>query len=207
MAKIKFDYFSALERQGAYACEEAQKLVGVLRDFDPDVVSEHLEAMHEIENAADDQNHEIFIHLAKEFITPIDREDIIEMAQRLDDIVDYTEDVLQQMYMYDIQVLYEKALPMAILMECASTALYGALGEFRNFKKGDALAAKVIEVNNFEEEADKLYVESIRDLYKNYADDPLYIVMWSNVFSRMERCIDACENVADMMATILLKNN
>jgi predicted phosphate transport protein (TIGR00153 family) len=207
MAKIKFDYFDALERQGEYACEEAKKLVDVLRDFDPKTLPEHLEVMHEIENAADDQNHEIFTRLAKEFITPIDREDISEMAHRLDDIVDYTEDVLQQMYMYDIQTLYEKMLPMAVLMERATTALYGALGEFRNFKKSGVLAEKVIEVNDYEEEADKLYTDSIRDLYKNHADDPLYILMWSNVFSRMERCIDACENVADMMATILLKNN
>jgi predicted phosphate transport protein (TIGR00153 family) len=207
MAKVKFDYFNALERQGEYACEEARKLVDILRDFDPSTLPEHLDAMHEIENAADTQNHEIFTRLAKEFITPIDREDIIEMAHRLDDIVDYTEDVLQQIYMYDIQTLYERALPMAVLMERASTALYGALGEFRNFKKSAALAERVIEVNNFEEEADKLYTDSIRDLYMNYADNPLYILTWSNVFSRMERCIDACENVADMMATILLKNN
>ncbi|MDR2106764.1 MAG: DUF47 family protein, partial [Coriobacteriales bacterium] len=194
--------------QGEYACEEAKKLVDVLRDFNPSVVPEHLEVMHEIENAADNQNHEIFIHLAKEFITPIDREDIIDMAHRLDDIVDYIEDVLQQIYMYDIQTLYEKALPMAVLMERATTALYAALGEFRNFKKGKkALSERVIEVNDYEEEADRLYVESIRDLYKNYVDDPVYILTWSNVFSRMERCIDACENVADMMATILLKNN
>jgi predicted phosphate transport protein (TIGR00153 family) len=207
MAKVRFDYFDALERQGEYACEEAKKLVDVLRDFRPSTLPEHLEAMHEIENAADNQNHEIFTHLAKEFITPIDREDIIEMAHRLDDIVDYTEDVLQQIYMYDIQTLYERALPMAVLMERATTALYGALGEFRNFKKGKALSERVIEVNDYEEEADKLYTESIRDLYRNHVDDPVYILMWSNVFSRMERCIDACENVADMMSTILLKNS
>jgi uncharacterized protein Yka (UPF0111/DUF47 family) len=96
---------------------------------------------------------------------------------------------------------------MAVIMERAATALHGALGEFRNFKKGAALAKRVIEVNDYEEEADRLYTETIRDLYMNHAADPLYILKWSNVFSRMERCVDACENVADMMATILLKNN
>jgi predicted phosphate transport protein (TIGR00153 family) len=207
VAKARYDYFDALTRQGEYACEEARKLVDVLRDFDPQAVPDQLVAMHTIENAADEQNHQIFTHLAKEFITPIDREDIIEMAHRLDDIVDYTEDVLQQIYMYDVQELYDKALPMAVLMERSTTALYEALGEFRNFKKSAALAEKIIDVNNYEEEADHLYTDSIRDLYKNHADDPLYIMMWSNVFSRMERCTDACENVADMMATIILKNN
>jgi predicted phosphate transport protein (TIGR00153 family) len=207
VAKSRFDYFSALERQGEYACEEARKLVDVLRSFDAASVPEHLVVMHEIENAADEQNHQIFTHLAKEFITPIEREDIVEMAQRLDDIVDYTEDVLQQIYMYDIQELYEKTLPMAVIMERATSALHDALREFRNFKKGGVLTERLIDVNNFEEEADRLYIESIRDLYKNHTDDPLYILTWSNVFSRMERCTDACENIADMMSTILLKNS
>lgn len=207
MAKERFDYFKAFQAQGEYACKEAKKLVDIFRDFQPAKIPEQLESMHLIENAADEQNHEIFMHLAKEFIPPIDREDIIEMAHRLDDIVDYTEDVLQQIYMYDVQSLYENALPMALILKRASEALYSALGEFRNFKKSEPLSKKVIEVNNLEEEADRLYTESTRDLYKNYRDDPVFIMIWSNVFTRMERCVDACENVADMMSTILLKNN
>jgi len=57
-----------------------------------------------------------------------------------------------------------------------------------------------------EEEADKLYSRTIRDMYKNYTDNPVFIMAWSSIFLRLERCIDACENVTDMMATIVLKN-
>ncbi|MDR1712543.1 MAG: DUF47 family protein [Coriobacteriales bacterium] len=206
MAKEKFDYFDALVNQVNYSCQEARMLVDAFRDFQRDRLPEQLAAMHELENAADEQTHALFTHLAREFITPIDREDIIEMAHRLDDIADYIEDVLQQIYMFDVHELYEQALPMAVLIERAATALHGALQEFRNFKKGE-MAEHIIAVNNFEEEADKLYIESIHDLYQNHVDNPVHILKWSNIFLRMERCVDACENVADMMGTIIVKNS
>ncbi|MDR3315538.1 MAG: DUF47 family protein [Coriobacteriales bacterium] len=207
MAKVRFDYFDAMVNQADYSCREAKMLVDVFRDFDPEAVPEQVEAMHELENAADSQNHELFMHIAKEFITPIDREDIIEMAHRLDDIVDYIEDVLQQVYMYNVSELHEKALPMAVLIERSTDSLYAALQEFRNFKKVEEMAKRIIAVNSFEEEADRLYSEATRDLFINHVDDPVFIITWSNIFTRMERCADACENVADMMATIVLKNN
>jgi predicted phosphate transport protein (TIGR00153 family) len=207
MAKDKNYYFNALANQASFAQKGAQKLVSILENFNHENIMDQLVEMHEIENAADSQNHEIFKKLAREFITPIDREDIIEMAHRLDDIVDYTEDVLQQLYMYDVRELNESTLPFAVLMEKSSSALCDALGEFHNFKKSDTLNQKLIDVNDFEEDADELYMKTIRDLYLNHKDDAIYVVTWSNLFLRMERCVDACENVADMMATIALKNS
>ncbi|MCL1798600.1 MAG: DUF47 family protein [Eggerthellaceae bacterium] len=207
MAREKFDYFGALERQGKYACEEALMLVELFRDFDPATLPEKLDAMHAVENSADQQNHEIFTHVATEFLTPLEKEDIVELAHRLDDICDYIDDVTQQLYMYDIQDIYPHALAMAEIIEQATARLVDALREFRNFRKSRALADHVIEINDLEEEADKLYLKSIRDLYVNHTDEPVYIMAWSNVFARMERCIDACENVADMMGTVVLKNS
>ncbi|MCL1797750.1 MAG: DUF47 family protein [Eggerthellaceae bacterium] len=207
MAREKFDYFGALQRQGEYACEEARMLIEVLKNFDPATLSEKMEALHEIENAADQQNHEIFTHVATEFLTPIEKEDIVELAHRLDDICDYTDDVAQQLYMFDIKEIYPNAIAMAEIIEQATIRLVSALKEFRNFRKSSTLSDHVIEVNDLEEEADKLYLLSIRDLYSNHTDEPVYIMSWSNVFARMERCIDACENVVDMMGTIALKNS
>jgi uncharacterized protein Yka (UPF0111/DUF47 family) len=163
--------------------------------------------MHELENAADQQTHEIFIHLAIEFITPIDREDIIAVAQRLDDIVDYIEDVLQQSYMYDVHSLHEKALPMCELIAQATASLTSAVKELRNFKKSSMLNQYIIEVNDFEEEGDRIYMEAIRNLYIQHTNEPIYVLAWSNMFLRMERAFDACENVADMIATVILKNS
>jgi predicted phosphate transport protein (TIGR00153 family) len=207
MAKPRFDYFDALANQGEYSCQEARLLLEALTHFDPKRAEENTLAMHEIENAADGQTHELFLHIAKEFITPIDREDIIELAQELDDVVDYIEDVSQQLYMYDVRSVHPNALDMVELIVKVTEALYGALKEFRNFKQKGPLSELIIVVNDIEEEADKLFLVSMRDLYKNHTDEPVYIMIWSNMFARMERCIDACEHVADMMATVILKNS
>jgi len=206
MPRVKYDYFEALERQGAFALQEAQMLIEILKNFDPAELPARVAEIHEIENAADNLNHEIFTHIATEFLTPIDREDIAELALRLDDVVDYVEDVVQQLHMYDIQEVHPPAFEMAELIEKATAALVGSLKEFRNFKKSKGLAERIVDVNAIEEQADKLYFRTIRDLHQNYVDTPVFIIAWSNLFQRMERCIDACENVSDMMSTIALKN-
>ncbi|MCL1846939.1 MAG: DUF47 family protein [Coriobacteriia bacterium] len=203
----KFDYFSALERHAGFSSQEARLLVEVLENFDPENLLEKVDAMHEIENAADQQNHELFTHIATEFLTPIEREDIAELALRIDDIADYIDDVTQQLYMYNIQELYPPALEIAILIERATLALVEALKEFRNFRKSRAFTSHVIEVNSIEEEADKIYFRTIRDLYSNHTEQPVFIMAWSSIFLRMERCIDSCENVVDMLGTIILKNS
>ena len=206
MAREKFDYFNALARLGELACEEAQMLIEMLEDFDIQALPAKAEAVHAIEKAADQQVYELFRHIATEFLPPIDREDIAALAHRLDDIVDYIDDVFEQLYMYNIQVIFPPALEMAALIEKTCIALLESLKEFRNFKKSKLLAERIAEVNDLEEEADRMYFRTIRDLYTNHTDRPVFIMSWSNVFVRMERCIDVCENVTDMMATIALKN-
>ena len=207
LMKEKFDYFVALERQGEFALQEANILVEILQSFDPETLMQKVEAAHEIENAADQQIHELFTHIATEFLTPIEREDIAELAYRLDDVVDYIDDVVQQLYMYDIQEIYEPAFEMADVIVRTTAALRSALNEFRNFKKSKTLNERLIEVNDLEDEADKLYFRTIRGLYSNHTDSPVFIMAWNNIFLRMERCIDACENASDIMATIALKNS
>jgi len=205
--KEKFDYFLALERLGGFASKEAHLLVEILNDFNPETLLARVEEMHQIENAADEQLHELFTHIATEFLTPIEREDIAEIAYKLDDVVDYIDDVVQQMYMYDIQEIYSPSFDMAALIIKATDALCGSLEEFRNFKKSKMLTERIIAVNDLEDDADKLYLHTIRDLFKNHADNPVFILAWSNIFVRMERCIDACESATDIMATVALKNS
>ena len=205
--KEKFDYFRALERLGEFASQEAHLLVKILEEFDSATLLQRVGEMHEIENAADGQLHELFTHIATEFLTPIEREDIAEIAYRLDDVVDYIDDVVQQLYMYDIQEVYPPTLEMAALIIKATDALSDCLTEFRNFKKSKLLNDKIILVNDLEDEADKMYLLTNRDLFKNYVDTPVFIMSWNSIFVRMERCIDACESATDIMATVALKNS
>jgi uncharacterized protein Yka (UPF0111/DUF47 family) len=207
MAKIRFDYFDAFERLAGHACNSAAKLHEILRDYTSVGIDDDLAEMHVIENAADEENHQIFNHLASEFITPIEREDIISLAQSLDDINDYIEDVVQRLYMFNVQYVPRSAIEMAVLIEKSTDALNAAMKDFRNFKKSKTLDALLINVNDYEEEADRMYLEAVRDLFINHTDDPMYVMTWNTIFTRMERCCDACETTAMTMGTIIMKNS
>lgn len=207
MVKLSFDYFDAFERLAAHAQREAAFLHNILRNFNPETVIQDLEHMHEIEHAADEENHQIFTHLASEFMTPIEREDIVSMAQHLDDIIDYIEDVVQRLYMFNVDYVPRDAIEMAVLIEKSTDVLAAAMKDFRNFKKSKTLDQLLINVNDYEEEADKIYIEATRYLHLNHRDDPLFVLAWGTIYTRLERCLDSCENTADIMATIIMKNS
>lgn len=207
MAK-RFDYFATLENQADFAVQEAELLLHIMNNYDPQKMPDWLAQMHELENAADAQIHEVYKHLATEFITPIDREDILLMAQKLDDIVDSIEDVLIQMHMYNVLELHDSALSFAELVLSSAQALKRALAEFQSFKKANSQVKDyIVEVNDVEEEADHLYATTMHELYRDNTADPLYIMIWGNLFGQLELAVDNCEIVADNLDTIILKNS
>ena len=93
--KHKFDYFGAFEQHSKLAVAESALLVETIEQFtEASALEKNTQKAHEIEHEGDTINHKIFKTVATDFITPIDREDIIEMCQALDDIVDDIEDVM-----------------------------------------------------------------------------------------------------------------
>ncbi|MCL2632582.1 MAG: DUF47 family protein [Coriobacteriia bacterium] len=207
MAK-RFDYFEALENQADFAVKEAELLLEFVENFNFHDYPDWIAQMHTLENAADSQIHTIYTHLATEFITPIDREDILLTAQRLDDIVDSIEDILIQMHMYDVTALPEPAIKLVKLIMDATLALKRALEQFKSFKKSsNQVRSAIVEVNDVEEKADRLYFRTMHSLYREYKDDPLYVMIWSNLYAQMEAAVDNCEVVADNLDMIILKNS
>ena len=93
----KFDYFDAFEKQTEVAVQEAELLIEAIESFtEAEHLKEVMERAHELEHKGDEINHAIFKTVATDFITPIEREDIINMSQYLDNIIDYIEDVMQR---------------------------------------------------------------------------------------------------------------
>ncbi len=205
--KHKFDYFSAFEDLSELAVKEADLLIETIETFtSADQLKGVMEKAHEIEHQGDLINHDIFQSVATDFITPIEREDIIQLAQNLDDIIDYIEDVMQRFYMYDIHIMHKDMLEFAHLIRKACKALNKAMEDFRNFKKSKKFKSLIIEVNTHEEEADQLLMHVIRDLHTTDRDNTMRVMVWSQIYNRMEKCADAAEHAADTMSTILLKN-
>ncbi len=205
--KHKYDYFGAYEELSDLAVQEASVLVRAMENFtDAAALRKVLDEAHEIEHAGDIINHDIYKNVASDFMPPFDREDIVMLAQALDNVLDEIEDVLQYFYMFDIHQIPEDARRFATLIKKSCKALDAAMEDFRNFKKSKSFKQLVVEVSDNEESGDALYVEVIRNLHVDHVDEPMHVLKWSRLYAFMESCCDACERTADLMMTIVLKN-
>ncbi|NPD30681.1 DUF47 family protein [Eggerthellaceae bacterium zg-1084] len=204
--KKKFDYFDAFVSQAKVACREAELLVEVAENFTTASELEPvLKRAHDIENEGDEINHQIMGNIANDFMTPIDREDLIGLAQCMDNVTDSIEEIIQRFYMYDVHYMDPDAVEMAHLIHKSALALCSAMEDFRNFKKSKKLHSLIMDVNDYEEQADLLYLQSIRRLYTMENDNAVRVEVWSRILDRMERCCDQLEHAGDIMSTIMVK--
>ncbi len=203
----KFDYFDAYKELTRLAVKESQGLIDALTDFtEAAALIDVMDRVHESENAGDTINHDIYENLATDFMPPIDREDVVELATALDDVLDYIEDVVEHMYMYDIHVVPVGAIEFAEIIKNSCEALNRAMSEFRDFKKSKEFYKRIVEINSYEETADRLNRDVVRRLHVEKITEVMHVMVWSRIYERMEKCCDACEHAADIMSTILLKN-
>lgn len=206
MAKKKFDYFQKFE-ESALAAQESAKLVNdVLNHFDAEQLYPQLEKIHALEHRADNVKHEIHTYLSKDFLPPIEIEDIAALAECLDDISDYLEDILLTLYSFNITSIHPQALEFSTLILRSIDEVVKVTKELSNFKKSAALKEYTIQINQYENEGDKLFVTAVRDLYANESD-PITIIKWTRMFEYLEKCCDAMEDVADTVDGIILKNS
>lgn len=204
--KKKFDYYDAFETQASIAVKEARLLNQIVSDFDSvDDVEACLERAHVLEREADEVCHSISDVLISDFVTPIDREDIMSIAQSLDEVIDRTEEIIQRFYTYDIHFMHEDARAFVKLIVRSCEALSEAMEDFRNCKKSDKFKALVYRVNELEDEADELYIKIIRDLYTKEREHPMRVMVWTRLFDIMEDCVDQCELVATKMNAVMVK--
>ena len=200
------DYFGMLVDGVSYSCRAAEALQEDMRDFDHRDLPRHIEEMHEIEHAADLSKHEMLRKLLKEFITSIDREDILELSDVIDDVTDNLEEVLLRMYMYNITSLREEALQfIEIIIKCCNE-MKKMMEEFPNFRKSKTIRDSIIEINHLEEEGDQLFARAMNRLYSE-AEDPVKVLAWTRLFDQLERCCDSCEEVVDVVERVILTNS
>ena len=204
--KKDHDYFSMLVNGVSSACSAAELLNNNLQHFDPDKLPQHIDEIHEIEHTADLAKHDMLEKLLKEFITPIDREDILELADMIDDVIDSLEEVLLKIYMYNITSLREEAVQFSgIIVQCCSE-MKTMMEEFSDFRRSKKIKGNIIEINRLEEEGDKLFTMAIRSLY-TASNEGAEIMAWTSLYEQLECCCDLCEDVADVVERVILTNS
>lgn len=205
MAKKNNDYFKLIEQQTAYCLEASNLLEEILCKFHADSIGAYRTRMHEIEHAADKVHHDILNKLSTEFITPIDQEDILRLAQIMDDITDALDETVLDFYMYHIDAVPARAAELSRIVNRCVNALREAAGELKNFKKPAALRTLIVKVNDIEAEADGVYAEAIHELFGSSANGRLLLGAKA-VYESLESCCDMCEHATDVIEQVIIKN-
>jgi predicted phosphate transport protein (TIGR00153 family) len=153
------------------------------------------------EQEGDRITHDISQRTSSTFVTPIDAEDIYNLASKVDDVVDHIEETADFMVLYRIEAPMDQALAMADILVKACERLSMLLDGLRSFKDLDQ---HWIEIHRLENDGDRLFREAFASLFAG-GIDPMVVIRWRDIFLRLERAIDATEHAATVVQTIATK--
>lgn len=199
-------YFDNFISCAESSCQMAHFLKEVLTNFKVEELPQKLDEIHTIEHAADEKKHQITDKLAKAFITPLEREDIVSLSHHIDEMTDKMEEVLIRIYINNVQEIRPEAINLLnIIIQCCEEVCE-LLKEFSNFRHSKKLKERIIKINSLEEEVDRLFISSMRKLHME-GKDTLHIIAWREIYTYLEKCADACEHVADGVESVVMKNS
>ena len=156
----------------------------------------------EIEHKCDFLSHAVYQRLHRTFVTPLDREDIHALAGSLDDVMDTIDAAAGYVRLYRLQEMRYGARELARVISDSTKAVRLAMQGLEP-KKG--VADQLVEINRLENEGDRLHLEAVRRLFDEERD-PILIFKWKEIFDRLEDATDRCEDVADVIEGVVLKN-
>ena len=156
----------------------------------------------DLERKGDGLSHDIGTKLAHTFVTPFDREDIHQLISRLDDVLDFIEEVADTCILYKIDAPTTAAKEQVSIIVRQCDELVRALEKLKGFKD---VSPHWIEVHRLENEGDRVGRRAIADLFTN-GTDPIHIIQWKDVHTLLEDTIDACEDVANVIERIVVKH-
>jgi len=193
-----FEYF---HQQSRYLCQASQLLLTGLRGGYEGMchISRRMEAL---ERSGDDVTHVLFDRLRKTFITPFDPEDIQALASRLDDVLDTLEDATFRMVAYKVDPIPEPAIELAEMVAASCHAIGSAL---RALEEKRSVVESCIEVNRLEDQADALERSLLTSLFSSETD-AIKLIKLKDLYELLESATDRCEDVADTIQSIAVKN-
>jgi len=204
MKKKELNYYDEFIKNVEICCEISNILKQHIDNFQNEDPKETEEMVHKLENDADLNLHNIKNYLVKDFLPPIDREDIILLSNKIDNAVDDLDEIIIDLNIYNINELRNDFKDFANLICQMSAKLREVMNNFKDKKKYDQTKALIIEINGLEEQGDRLYENAIKNLY-NTEQNPIEILKWNNIYGTLEDAIDSFEGVADYVEEILMK--
>jgi predicted phosphate transport protein (TIGR00153 family) len=196
------DFFEMFDRVGKNLLQASAHLVQFFQDTDN--AAENLKTINDLEHENDLITHEIVRTLNQTFITPIDREDILALASGMDDILDLIWGAAERFYLFKIKNPTKEAAALAETIQDAVKLVYKTLTHLRE-KKYSYVLDVCIQIHETENRADKIFRETLGRLFEE-EKDPIKVIKWKEVYENLENASDICEDVANILESIVLKN-
>jgi predicted phosphate transport protein (TIGR00153 family) len=197
----KREFYDLYNRSAQNTVAISQRLVELLDSF-PEGADEGMRDIKELEHEGDRITHDLIDLINRTFVTPFDRDDMYRLAGVLDDVVDNIDDTAEKIVGYGVREVRQQARQQALVIQRCAGKLAEAIEQLEGFKDS---RRQLIELRTLEDEGDRLSREAIAELFSG-DPDPVSLVRWKDIHEQLEVAVDACENAADVLEAILVKN-
>jgi predicted phosphate transport protein (TIGR00153 family) len=195
------EFYDLFARAGANALACARAAEQRFREYPNSSVRQ--EDIKAIEKAGDTITRDLIQLLNTQYVTPFDREDIYELATKLDDVVDYIDEVTDLLGLYGVESATKHAVEQCSILVQAVEQLALALDRLKGMR---GLQEPLAELKRLEDEGDRIVHDAIAALFRDDRIDPLIVIRWKDIYEGLEKAIDSCETAANVVANIAVKN-
>lgn len=196
------DFFIMFEKAVLNVNKGAALLVEMMEDLN--IADIKAKEIYEIEQEGDMLTHELMRKLNKTFLTPIDREDIHALANKVDDVIDLVWAVADRTVLFKLDSAPPEAVDLSKTLLETTEYITKAVGCLKD-KKYSYIQEYCIEINRLENRGDRIFREALVKLFDNIKD-PILVIKWKEVYEHLEEAHDTCEDVADILESIVLKH-
>lgn len=198
----EIDFFEIFDRAALNITKAAALLVELMENFDN--LDARAKEIYEVEQEGDILTHEIMKKLHKTFITPIDREDIYALASRMDDVLDLIWGAVDRLVIFKVKESTADAVNISKDLLVTTEVMHKAIHKLKE-KNYSHVQDYCIEINRLENRIDRDFRDAIAKLFEE-VKDPILIIKWKEIYEHLEDCSDKCEDVANIIEGIVLKN-
>jgi predicted phosphate transport protein (TIGR00153 family) len=195
------EFFELFTRASSNAVDVARLGLELFERF-PQDGAELIGRIKELEHTGDELTYEIVTQINKTFVTPFDRDDIHRLATAIDDVCDYVDETADHLGSWGVSEVPPGARALADVILQATIQLDEAVRQLDGFKDS---SRQLIELRSLEDEGDRLFRNGVGELFRSGAD-PLMVIRWKDIYEGLEEAVDACENAADVLEAIVVKN-
>jgi hypothetical protein len=198
-------FFDLLESAAGNAYQAAQLFDREIRSGDPQRFAELRRQMKDLEHTGDDLTREIMDRLNHTFVTPIDREDIMELAHAIDDVVDKIHAVCERLILYRIGPVMPAVTEMSSIIVEGSGEILHLIRSMRNMSNQKEIRDRIRRVHTLENKADSIYHAALAQIFEA-PKDPIELIKWKELLEQIEDATDKIELVAKVIGSTVMKN-